>query len=198
MFDEFKRNFKESFERFSVLENLVLAGMLCALGIAISTAAGLMPVLPKYMKLGLGSVSKRCTGYLLGPAVSIAAAFVTDIVGYFLNPASGTFFIGFTLNEMLAGFIYGVAFYNKKLTILRILVANIIIMLLCNLLINTVLMEYMGYGKFAVLIGPRTVKNLIMLPVNTMIFYLLGPALVHIKKKMSSRKMIKRKSHAEI
>ena len=55
MFDEFKENFKESASRFFVLENLVLAGMLCALGIVITTVTGMLPILPRYMKLGLGS-----------------------------------------------------------------------------------------------------------------------------------------------
>lgn len=190
MFDEFKENFKESASRFFVLENLVLAGMLCALGIVITTVTGMLPILPRYMKLGLGSVAKRCIGYLLGPAVSIGTAFVMDIVGYMMNPSSGTFFIGFTINEMLAGFIYGVAFYNKKLTIKRVLVANIIVMVLCNLFINTALMEYMGYGKFTVLISSRFIKNMIMLPVNTLVFFMLEPAMTYIKIRMRSVKKL--------
>ncbi len=61
----------------------------------------------------------------------------------------------------------------KKLTIKRVLAAKFIVMLTVNVLLNTLWIS-MLYGKgIMVLLPARALKNLIMWPIDSIIFYSL-------------------------
>lgn len=72
---------------------------------------------------------------------------------------------------MLAAFIYGCFYYKKKLTLWRVLLAKLIVILVVNVVLNTLWLD-MLYGKgFLVLLPARAIKNLIMWPIDSIIFY---------------------------
>jgi len=74
---------------------------------------------------------------------------------------------------MLAAFIYGCFYYKKKLTLRRVLLAKLIVVLVVNVLLSTLWLD-MLYGKgFLVLLPARAVKNLIMWPIDSVIFFAL-------------------------
>ena len=78
------------------------------------------------------------------------------------------------LNAMLAAFIYGCFYYKHKLTFRRVLIAKLVVILIVNILLNTLWLD-MLYGKgFLALLPMRVLKNLIMWPVNSMLFYTIG------------------------
>ena len=93
-----------------------------------------------------------------------------DIVKFFIRP-DGPFFFGFTFNAMLAAFIYGCFYYKHKLTFRRVLIAKLVVVLIVNVLLNTLWLD-MLYGKgFLAILPMRTVKNLIMWPIDSFIFF---------------------------
>ena len=67
-----------------------------------------------------------------------------------------------SLNAMLVAFIYGCFYYKHKLTFHRMLIAKLVVVLIVNVLLNTLRLD-MFYGKgFLAILPMRTVKNLIM------------------------------------
>ena len=69
--------------------------------------------------------------------------------------------------------MYGCFYYRQKLTIKRVLAAKFIVMLTVNVLLNTLWIS-MLYGKgIMVLLPARALKNLIMWPIDSIIFYSL-------------------------
>ena len=103
----------------------------------------------------------------LGPSVRIGAL---DILKYMIKPVGG-FFPGFTLVAMLAGVIYGSFYYRKPLSLGRVFAAHLVVSLVCNVLLNTLCLSLL-YGKaFMVLLPPRVIKNLIMWPIDSLIFF---------------------------
>ena len=119
------------------------------------------------MFAALAMILNQVASIDIGPYVRIL-----DVVKYFLKP-SGPFFFGFTFNAMLASFMYGCFYYRKKLTIKRVLAAKFIVMLTVNVLLNTLWIS-MLYGKgIMVLLPARALKNLIMWPIDSIIFYSL-------------------------
>ena len=83
----------------------------------------------------------------------------------------GPFFFGFTFNAMLAAFIYGCFYYRRKLTIWRVLAAKFVVILIVNVLLNTLWLD-MLYGKgFLAILPMRAFKNLIMWPIDSVIFF---------------------------
>ena len=98
-----------------------------------------------------------------------------DTLGYFLRP-NGTYFPGWTLNEFLLGFLYGCWLYKKPVTLWRTFAACLSAVLLINLCL-TPLWLHLVYGNAFVITGLRLVKNLIKLPIDTLLLYTLLKAL---------------------
>ena len=93
-----------------------------------------------------------------------------DLLKYVLKP-DGPFFFGFTFNAMLSGLIYGTLLYRRPVSIKRIVIAEFLVKLVINCGLNTLWIS-MLYGKgFIALLGPRVIKNVIMLPIDSFILF---------------------------
>ncbi|MDE6407384.1 MAG: folate family ECF transporter S component, partial [Anaeroplasmataceae bacterium] len=69
--------------------------------------------------------------WIYGPLCGIFIGFCSDILGYFINPG-GIFFMGYTLDAMLAGFMYGICFYKKRITFANCFIARAFVNLFIN------------------------------------------------------------------
>lgn len=148
---------------------IAVCAMFAALAIILNSVASIN--IGPYIKIGFSGIPNQLVDYLFGPVTGSLFAGILDLVKYFLKP-DGAFFFGFTFNAMLAAFIYGCFYYKKKLTLWRVLLAKLIVVLLVNVVLNTLWLD-MLYGKgFLVLLPARAVKNLIMWPVDSIIFYM--------------------------
>ena len=93
-----------------------------------------------------------------------------DIVKFLIKP-TGAFFPGFTLVAIVAGLIYGCFYYKRPLTLTRVLIAELTVCVICNMLMSTYFLS-MLYGKgFLALLPMRAFKNIIMWPINSVLFY---------------------------
>lgn len=144
---------------------------------AISILLGSLTVqIGDFIKIGFSSIANQLVYYLFGPAVGCFYGGALDILKYIIKP-TGAFFPGWTLGAMAAGVIYGCFFYKKKITIVRVLAAELTVSVVCNMFLGTLWLDMM-YGKgFFALLPMRVVKNLAMLPVNTFLFYTMTVAM---------------------
>ena len=78
-----------------------------------------------------------------------------------------------TLVTVLAGVLYGCFYYKKPLTFWRVLAAKFFVMLVCNVVLNTLCLSVLYGDGFFVLVGPRIIKNLIMWPIDSTVFFLI-------------------------
>lgn len=69
--------------------------------------------------------------WIYGPLCGLFIGFCSDILGYFINPG-GIFFMGYTLDAMLAGFMYGICFYKKRITFANCFIARAFVNLFIN------------------------------------------------------------------
>ncbi|MEG2871783.1 MAG: folate family ECF transporter S component, partial [Clostridium sp.] len=132
-----------------------------------------------YLKIGFGTVANQFVYYLFGPVVGGLYGGVLDLVKYIVKPTGG-FFPGFTFNAILAGIIYGTLLYHRPLTFKRVLGVHFIVIMVCNVCLNTLWLSMLSGKAIMVLIPMRLVKNLIMWPVDTAIFYLIAKEMEHI------------------
>lgn len=78
----------------------------CAMLISLSIILGYFTInIGGIAKVGFSSIPATLAAFLFGPAVA-------DITKYLIKP-DGAFFIGFTLNAILTGFIRGSILYKK-------------------------------------------------------------------------------------
>ena len=165
---ECKEMYGSSFQELFVTKNMVLCGFMAALAVGLSMTTSIE--VGPYIRIGFSGIPNRIVEFLFGPVTGCLLGGALDIMKYMLKP-TGPFFFGFTFNAMLAGIIYGSAFYKKPISIKRIAVAELLVKIIVNCFFNTLWIS-MLYGKgFFVLLPARLLKNAIMLPIDSAILF---------------------------
>lgn len=150
---------------------LALTALLIAINIALDLL-GLTIKLPPNLRIGFGFLCNAAVGMLFGPAVGMMAGVCTDVLGYFAgNLTMGAYFPGYTLTAITAGLFWGLWLYPRKVAIWRALGAKVCVNLFCNIGLNTLWLTLTGGEAMGVLLAPRAVKNLLLLPVETVLLY---------------------------
>lgn len=122
------------------------------------------------IRVSFGYLAVSATAVLLGPFPAMASAAFADILGYILKPV-GEYFPGFTLSAALGGLIYGFAFFERRISIPRVLLAKLAINVLVNLLLNTLWLKLLYGNAFFAILPARALKNLIQYPVDVCLLY---------------------------
>ena len=184
--------FTDSYHEFRNVRTITVAAMFGA----ISVVLGYFTIaIGDYIKIGFSTIANQFVYYLFGPVVGSVFGGALDILKFIIKP-TGSFFPGFTIGAMVGGLIYGTFFYKRPITLLRVLAAELTACVVCNMLLGTLWLS-MLYGKaFMALLPMRVIKNLIMWPINSMMFYTIGKTLeasgifrmlkeaTHIKQKI--------------
>ena len=155
---ETKNMFLNSAKELKSVPALAMSAMLAALALILNSVATIN--LGPYIKIGFSGIPNQIVDYLFGPVTGGLFAGILDIVKYFMRPDGG-FFFGFTFNAMLAAFIYGCFYYRQKLTLKRVLIAKLVVILIVNVLLK----------GFLAILPARALKNLIMWPIDSIIFF---------------------------
>jgi ECF transporter S component (folate family) len=148
--------------------SLVGAAMLSAVGLVLNQFTIMVS---QFLEIGFSFLAVAMSGYLYGPWLAGLAGVVLDLVGYMLRP-NGGFFIGFTLNEFLLGFLYGCWLYRKPVSLARTFCACLSVVLVLNFCLTPIWLHIM-YGNALVITSLRLIKNCIKLPLDTALLYCL-------------------------
>ncbi len=176
--------FRTSLKELSVTRNLVLCGLMAALAIVLGTVASIS--IGRYIKIGFSGLPNRMVDFLFGPAVGCLFGGALDILKYTLAP-SGPFFFGFTLSAMLSGLIYGSILYRRPITWPRIIIAELLVKLFINCILNTFFLSILYGNAFWVILPARVLTNAIMLPFDSVILYFSLTYIKQIAKHLGFR-----------
>ena len=169
-----KKMFKDSFGELKNLKTLAMASML----LAIAVVLGFYTLqLTEFIKIGFAYIANELAGMMFGPVVGSLIGGLADVLKYLVNP-TGPFFPGFTISGFLGGLIYGIVLYKKPLSIKRVIVANTLVTVFVNLLLNTYWLTLLYGNAFMALFPARIVKQLVMLPIEVILFYAVARVLV--------------------
>lgn len=170
---KFKDLFTDSVRELKQVSTVTVMAMFAAISIVLGYFT---LVLGDYLKIGFSSIANQFVYYLFGPVAGGLFGGALDILKYIIRP-TGAFFPGFTIGAMIGGVLYGCFLYKRPISFLRILAAELTVSVICNMLLGTLWLS-MLYGKaFLALLPMRVLKNLIMWPVNSMLFYTIGKTL---------------------
>ncbi len=128
------------------------------------------------IKIGFSSLPNLFVAWLFGPSVGMIFNGTMDILKYFMKPVGG-FFPPLTLVTMMAGVIYGCFFYGRQLSFRRVLAAKLVVVIVCNIVLNTYCLSLLTGKGFWGILPDRIVKNLIMWPIDSLIFYYVARVL---------------------
>ena len=170
---KFAALFTDSYNELKNVRTITTAAMFAAISIVLGYFT---IVLGDYIKIGFSTISNQFVYYLFGPVVGGFFGGALDILKFLIKP-TGAFFPGFTVSAVVAGVLYGAILYKRPIKFTRVLFAEFVVIVICNILLGTLWLS-MLYGKsFMVLLPMRALKNAIMWPINSGLFYVIGKTL---------------------
>ena len=153
-----------------------------ALMIAVCIVLGYIPSVPLFggARITWGFLGRSVCAMVCGPVMSVFFAVAEDLLSFFLTGGGGgPFFPGYTLTTVLGCVIYALFLYRTKLTVRRIFLAKLVTNVQ-NVLLGA-LWSSILYGKaYLVLASGSAVKNLIMLPFQTLLLVMLFSAVLPV------------------
>jgi len=160
--------------------NLVFA----ALMVAMARVLALIPSIPiAHTKLSFSFPARAMCALVCGPVAGMAYGFVEDILGFILQP-TGEFFFGYTISTMAGMLVYALCFYRRRVTVVRIVVANVLVNIFVNALMGsmwTMMIRGGGYwGWFTVSLS----KNLLTIVPKSIVLYFFFQALLPILNRV--------------
>ena len=183
----FFRKFRDSYRELFQLKGMVSTALLVGLNIIIGFFFTI-DITPQ-LKLGFGYVTTAIIGMLYGPVVGGLAGGVEDVIKFILRP-TGPYHFGFTLCAMVSGMLFGLVLYKSKGGLVRCIVAKSLHTGIVNLLMNTYFLIIL-YGKsFEVIFPARLGKNLLLLPLEIFITFVVMRAFCEVEKRYPLRSSV--------
>lgn len=190
---DFFMRIRKSAKEFGNIKSLVAMAMLLALRLALGYVTNIQ--ITENIKIGFTIFPTTIACMMFGPVPGAVMGAAADLIGFFLKP-TGAFFPGYTLDSIVAGFLYGCFFYRReKITLWRVMAALATVTVIVNLFMTTswraIQISLTDFGMFfrdgaeawkkyattfGTIIGARTFKNVIMYPINVGGVFLLMTA----------------------
>lgn len=155
--------------------------MLLALRVVLGYFSNISLNITPTIKFGFSFIPQALSGALFGPVVGCLVSGFGDIFSFILNPSGGAYFPGWTLNAALGGMIYGILLYKNQVTLVRTIIAKVIIALLVELTLGTLWLTIQFGMPFFHTMGARAIKQLIFTPMEIAVIFVISKALLKIK-----------------
>lgn len=194
--------FSDSAMELKKVSTLTVSGLFIALSVVLRN---LTINVSADLRINFAFIGIMIIGMLYGPIVSVLGSVSIDIIGYFLDGFKARDYnFGLLLVKIISGLIYGIMLYKKvtnKSLIVNTVVARIIVVLICQLILNSIVLYYCYQNKnfpfmsssewsaFGIWMLPRLIKNGIMLPIEIALSVMILPI-----AKQSYIKVFKRKT----
>jgi len=173
-----KAYWKQAASEFKKTKVLVFAALMIALRVVLKMVS--IPI-GVDMRINTAFIVNAYGAAVFGPVVGLVAAAITDTLGCIFFP-TGVYFFPFIFIEMAGSLFYALCFYRAKISPARIILATALINLGVNIVLNTPLMMLyydMILGKYyAPFDMIRIIKNLVEIPVETVILMLVFRAVI--------------------
>ena len=163
------------------LRRLIFAALMIAMCVVLSR----IPSVPLFggAKITWGFLARSVCALVCGPVLGVVFGFAEDILSFFLTGGGGyPFFPGYTLTTMLGVLTYALFFYRAKVTITRIFLAKLLTNIQ-NVVLGALWMAILSGKAWYVTASASALKNLIMLPVQTLLLVVLFGALLPILRR---------------
>lgn len=180
---ELPKTFGNSAKELKSLQTVVFCGLMGALSIILKMLASINfgPFTITY-----AWIPNRIVDSMFGPAIGALYGGIMDIIKFIMKP-TGEFNLAYTAIAMLAGLIFGAVLYNKPVSFMRIFFAQAIVKIFVNAGITTYLMAFERGQAFMALLPARLVKNLIMIPLDSIILFVVLVALMKVLPRIKTK-----------
>lgn len=144
-------------------KEIVFLGLFIALEVILTRFISIQTPI---VRIGFTFLPIAISSMMFGPIFGGIAAALADIVGMMLFTSGGAYFPGFTLTAFLSGTVYGLLLHNKPKSLIRIGGAVAIISIFLSMGLDTVWLSILTGKGIILLLPPRIIKCLIMIPIE--------------------------------
>ena len=165
--------FTRSMHDFRKTRCLAVTALLIAMNISLDLL-GLSVKIPPNLRIG--SVFCAMLPSVCSSALPLACSAVSAPMYWAILPEIcpwAPISPGYTLTAMVAGLIWGFWLSPNKPTLPRIIGAKVCINLFCNIGLNTLWLTITGGKAMSVLLAARIPKNILMLPIEIPLAYIV-------------------------
>ncbi len=194
--------FKRSAESLKDIRTITTTGILLAMAVAIRSLA--IHITPD-LRIIFTFVPLCVIAMLYGPVICGMSALALDIIGYVIdNRGARGYSPQLALVIVLMGVIYGCFLYREKISFLMIILARGIVVLVCNICLNSYFIYSLYINKnFSIFTADkeawdlfitwlwtsfRLPKNLAELPLDFAILIIVLPAALTAYNRVTKRK----------
>ncbi len=165
-----KSFFKDSLKAFKDIKSLILIALL----LSFVMISKFIPIPSGFGELGIGFgflfLGIACM--LFGPYPSLLIGVLSDVIGYLIKP-DGMFFIGYTIQSMVACFTYALCLHKTYVTFTRCFIARVIVNILCNVIIGSISWAIISNFNY-----DQTITYMLTISLPKNLVYLLPQSLV--------------------
>lgn len=156
---------------------------ICAMMMALNIILGYYEIrFSSYLRIGFGFITQPIVASLFGPIVGCMTGMLQDFLSFVLHPTGG-YIPAYTMCVGISGMIYGLMLYNKPVSLVRIFITKLLIAMFSNVVLNTIALAPTVGSGFIGIFPARLVKNLLMIPIQTVVVYfVLKYIMPHIRK----------------
>jgi ECF transporter S component (folate family) len=157
---------------------ITIMGLTIALNIILSHMIAFQPA--PFVRIGISFIAVVFGSMYCGPILGGAGAAIADILGYCFFP-TGAYVPGLTVSAFLTGLTFGLLLYKKKPAYTRVLIAAIITCVLIQGFLSSYWLYLIipGYTFWAIAL-PRLIVNLIMVPVEATLIFMIWRKMGHL------------------
>ncbi len=166
-------------ERHSLsAQSITYAGLFIALSIALTRTMSFYAVVGgvQGVRIGFGNIPIILSGMVLGPSLGAVVGAAADIIGSLIMP-SGPYFPGFTLSAAITGALPVIIFRllngNRTYSFNRILASVAVSDIITSLALDSIWIHILYHVPLAVLLPPRIIARIILIPVTSYLIYTL-------------------------
>ena len=166
VFSRLLRKFPESAHTLRRTQTLTTVGLFLAIQMVLSSYGTIQ--VNDSLKISLAHLALAPTAMLFGPVAAALQGAMSDILGFLLKP-TGPYFPGFTISAALGGVIYGLFFFESDRKLWQIVLARAVIMVLVNIMLNTLFLTMLYGPSQASLLPVRALKNAMQFPIDCLL-----------------------------
>ena len=174
-------------QAFSELKNvkmLAFAALIIALRVAMKPLR--IPIATD-VNITFGFIANALGSMVYGPVVALLSGAVSDTVGYIVAP-NGDYYFLFIFTEMAGSFVFALYLYRTRVTVWRLILAKFSVNLFVNILLNEPIMVsyylWLGNKVYQPFMWIRIVKNIVMLPLESIILVVVFKSLIPALSKL--------------
>lgn len=145
----------------------------CAMMMALNIILGYFTLrFTDFLRIGFGFITQPVVGMAFGPILCGITGMIQDVVSLVLNP-TGAYIPAYTLSVGVSGMFYGLMLHNKRVTLWRVFLTEFLVIFVGNILLNSIALAPTVASGFVGILPSRILKNLLLLPIQTVVSYLI-------------------------